>query len=123
MAKKKTDSEKLAEKAVKGIQAKKGKNILSLDLRKIDNAVADFFIICHGSSRTQVEAICYGILETVDKELDMDPWHKEGMENAEWILLDYVDVVIHIFESSKRDFYKLESLWADADIKAIKDLE
>ena len=123
MAKKKTNSEILAEKVVKGIQSKKGKNILTLDLRKIDNAVADFFIICHGTSRTQVDAICYGVLETVDKALDMDPWHKEGMENAEWILLDYVDVVVHIFESSRRDFYKLESLWADAEVTAIKDIE
>lgn len=123
MAKKKTSSEILAEKAVKGIQLKKGKNILSLDLRKIDNAVADFFIICHGTSRTQVDAICDGVLETIDEELDIYPWHKEGRENAEWILLDYVDVVVHIFESSRREFYKLESLWADAEVRKYQDTE
>ena len=123
MVKKKSGSETLSKQVIKGIQEKKGRNIISLDLRSIENAVADFFIICHGTSRPQIEAIADGVVETVDKELGIDPWHKEGIENAEWILLDYVDVVVHIFEETRRDFYKLEALWADAKKKSYENID
>ena len=123
MVKKKSGSETLSKQVIKGIQEKKGRNIISLDLRSIENAVADFFIICHGTSRPQIEAIADGVVETVDKELGIDPWHKEGSENAEWILLDYVDVVVHIFEESRRDFYKLEALWADAKKNSYENID
>jgi ribosome-associated protein len=79
--------------------------------------VADYYIICHGINRPQVEAIADSVLRYVDKKSGEDPWHKEGVENAEWILLDYVDVVVHIFMEDKRRFYHLESLWADAEIE------
>ena len=123
MVKKKSGSETLSKQVLKGIPEKKGRNIISLDLRSIENAVAAFFIICHGTSRPQIEAIADGVVETVDKELGIDPWHKEGIENAEWILLDYVDVVVHIFEESRRDFYKLEALWADAKKKSYENID
>jgi ribosome-associated protein len=111
----------LAESVIKGIQEKKGKEIVCLDLRKIDNAICDYFIICHGDSNTQVDAIADSIDDEVKKELGEDPWHSEGFENAEWILLDYVDVVVHVFQKHIRDFYKLEKLWGDAEITVIPD--
>lgn len=114
MPKKKSEGEILATTIIKAIADKKGKQILSLDLRNIDTAVTDFFVICHGTSRPQLEAIADGIHEAVHRKMGLKPWHKEGFENAEWILLDYVDVVVHIFRQDKRDFYQLEKLWADA---------
>lgn len=111
----------LAETVIKGIQEKKGKNIVCLNLKNIENAVCDYFIICHGDSNTQVEAIANSIDDEVKKDLGEDPWHSEGYENAEWILVDYVDVVVHVFQKDVRDFYKLEQLWGDADITVIPD--
>ena len=117
MAKKKSESETLSELVIKGISEKKGKDIISMNLREIGNAVADYFIICHGTSRPQVEAIADSVTETVGRKTGIKPWHKEGFENAEWILLDYVDVVVHIFQEKTRGFYQLEKLWADARIR------
>lgn len=114
MPKKKSDSEILAENIIEAISDKKGKHIVLMDLREIPNAVASFFIICHGTSRPQLSAIADGIEEATRRKMEMKPWHKEGTENAEWILLDYVDVVVHIFREDRRDFYQLEKLWADA---------
>lgn len=114
MPKKKSEAEILATTILKAIADKKGKRILSLDLRNIDTAVTDFFVICHGASRPQLEAIADGIHEAVQRKNGLKPWHREGFENAEWILIDYVDVVVHIFREDKRDFYQLEKLWADA---------
>ncbi len=118
--KKHSNSEDLAEAAVRGIQEVKGHEILSIDLRKLPNSVSDFFIICHGSSNTQVEAIAKSVEKTVFSELKEDPRHKEGKENATWILLDYFNVVVHIFAEEARHFYNLEKLWADADVKEIQ---
>jgi len=119
MAKKKrgNESKKLVEVVVKGIMEKKGKNIVSLDFSKLPNAVSNFFIICHGTSRTQVEAIAESVEDEARNTIQMKPWHKEGSENAEWILIDFSDVVVHIFQEESRMFYKLENLWADAKIK------
>ena len=114
--KKKDDSALLAESAVNGIQEKKGKEIVVLDLRKIENAVTDFFIICEAESTTQVEAIARSVHETVEKERGEKAWHSEGTQNAQWILIDFVSVVVHVFEKETRQFYNLESLWADAEI-------
>ncbi len=99
---------------IMGIQEVKGKEIVHLDLRHVANTVCDHFIICHGDSDTQVEAIAnsverFGLERAGDK-----PWHSEGLANAEWILLDYVDVVVHIFHREKRGYYAIEDLWADA---------
>ena len=123
MANKKNDSEKIAENIVKGIQEKKGYDIVKLDLRNIPNAVTDIFVICHGTSKPQLVSIFESIEETVKKNLGIDPWHKEGFQNTEWILLDYVDVVVHIFQENSRSFYKLEELWADAEIEHIEDTQ
>ncbi len=117
---KKTESDILAETIVDSIQEKKGKEIVSLKLKKIPNAVCDYFIICHGTSKIQVEAIAESVEEEVKKAFGYNPWHKEGFENAEWILLDYIAVVVHIFQENTRAFYNLEDLWADAEIKHIK---
>lgn len=122
MAKKKqvTKSELLADVVIKGIQKKKGNDIVSLNLSKLPNAVSNFFIVCHGNSKTQVEAIAESVEEEAKKTLQMNPWQKEGKENAEWILIDFADVVVHIFQEETRMFYKLEDLWADAKIKKYK---
>lgn len=118
MPRKKQDASDILTKAiVKGIQEKKGKEILSLNLKKIPNAVSDVFVLCSGTSSTHVEAIADSIEEIVRKALNDKPWHKEGFENAEWILLDYVNVVVHIFQDHSRIFYNLEKLWDDAEIK------
>lgn len=113
-------SEKLVDEIVKGIQEVKGHEILTVDLRNIPNSVSDFFVICHGNSDTQVEAIARSVVDTVESELDETPVHKEGTENAEWILLDYFNVVAHIFQPKTREYYDLEKLWADADVKQIE---
>ncbi len=114
---KQTNSEKLAQAIILGIQEKKGMGIISLNLTKLTNSVSNYFVICHGNSKIQVEAIADAVEEIARKKLGDKPWHKEGFENAEWILLDYVDVVVHIFQESTRTFYNLEKLWADAEIK------
>jgi ribosome-associated protein len=114
-------SEFLSELIIKGIQDKKGKNITSLNLKNIEHAVTDYFIVCHGTSNTQVQAIAESIEDEVRKAIGIKPWHREGMQNAEWILLDYIDVVVHVFQEETRNFYQIESLWADAEIKKIEE--
>jgi ribosome-associated protein len=118
-AKVKDQSKEFADLIVNGMQEKKGKEIVSLDLRNLKNAVADYFVICHADSRPQIEAIARSVEDVVQRATNEKPYHREGFENAEWILLDYVDVVVHIFHNEKRDFYGIERLWADADIKRI----
>ena len=121
MAKKRkgANSEKLSDIIVRGMQEKKATNIVILDLRKVKNAVADFFILCSGASDKQLDAITDSIDEEVFKELKENPWHIEGKNNKEWMLLDYIDVVAHVFRKDRRDFYALERLWGDADIVEI----
>ncbi len=120
ISKSKNTSTQLADAVIRGIQEVKGKEICSLDLRKLPNSVCDFFIICHGTSDTQVDAIARSVLKTVSEDRNENPVHKEGMNQAEWILLDYFDVVVHIFKEEARSFYNLEKLWADADVKEIE---
>ena len=108
------NAEKVLEVVVKSMQEGKGKDIVSLDLKKIGSAVTDYFVICHGNSHTQVDAIAQKILENIKKECGANAYNKEGFENSEWILIDYVDVVVHVFLESTRNFYKIETLWADA---------
>lgn len=117
----KDDAAILAETIIKGIQEKKGKKIVVMNLQKIENSICDYFIICHGDSNTQVEAIADSIDHEVKMATGEDPWHSEGYENAEWILVDYVNVVVHVFQKEIRDFYKLENLWGDAEITEIPD--
>ena len=112
-------SEKIADSVIAGMQEKKGQEIVSIDIRKFKNTITDFFVICHADSRPHVMAIADSIEEIVFKKSGEWPAHKEGHDNAEWILLDYINVVVHIFNKEKRDFYGLERLWADAHIRTI----
>lgn len=111
----------LSEIIVKGLQEKKGKSVAVVDLRSIKGAISNYFVICHGTSTTHVEALAKSVDKEVKAALGENPWHVEGYENAEWILLDYIDVVVHIFEESRRKFYNLEALWADAVLTRIPD--
>jgi len=110
----------ISELAIHGIQEKKGNDIVRLDLRNIFSSVSDYFVICHADSSTQVKAIANSIEDEIFKATQAEPWRKEGIEHGEWILLDYVDVVIHVFRTDKREFYGVEDLWGDADIKYYK---
>ena len=112
-----TQSTNISEVIVHGIQEKKGNDIVRLDLRNIHSSVADFFVVTHAESSTQVKAIANSVEEEVFKALGIEPFRKEGLQNAEWILLDYFDVVVHIFKTDKREFYGIEDLWGDAEMK------
>lgn len=115
------NSEKLCKIVIEGMQEKKGLDIVVLDLRGLKGAVTDFFVICSGNSDTQVEALMRSVEEQVYKQIGEDPWHTEGAVNREWILLDFVDVVAHIFKKDRRKFYGLEELWGDAEITFINN--
>ena len=119
MVKNKTtaQSTSISEAIVHGIQEKKGNDIVRLDLRNIHSSVADYFVVTHAESSTQVKAIANSVEEEVFKALGIEPFRKEGFQNAEWILLDYFDVVVHIFKTDKREFYGIEDLWGDAEMK------
>jgi len=111
------ESAYISELAIHGMQEKKGNDIVRLDLRNLNSSVTDYFIICHADSSTQVRAIANSVEDEIFKATQQDPWRKEGLEYSEWILLDYVDVVVHIFRTDKREFYGVEELWGDAEIK------
>ena len=111
---------KLIEKIVIGISEVKGQDIEMIDLRKIENRICDFYIICSGNSNTHVSAILESVKRKVGKTLKEKPSHTEGEENAEWILLDYINVVVHIFQKPIRDFYRIEELWGDCKINTIQ---
>jgi len=119
MTNKKVSTDNLIAVILKGIDDVKGEDIQLLDLREIENTVCDYFIICSGNSNTQVNAISGSVQKVVSKELKDKPWHVEGENNAEWVLMDYVNVVVHIFQKHIRDFYDIESLWGDAKITEI----
>jgi len=106
---------------VKGIQEKKGLDIVILNLKNVDNAVADYFVICTGNSDSQIDAITDSVEKEVVEGLKESPWHREGFQNKEWILLDYVNVVVHVFRKDVRSFYGLEDLWGDAEISEIEN--
>jgi ribosome-associated protein len=111
----------LAEVAVRGLQDRKGMDIVVLNLKELKNAVADYFIICSASSDTQLDALARSVEEEVEKTTGQAPWQSEGRTNREWVLLDYVDVVVHVFLRDRRKFYALEELWGDAEITHIED--
>ena len=118
MSKQRAETDQLITQIIRGIEDVKGQDIEILDLRDIENTVCDYFIICNGTSNTQVNAIVSSIEKSVSKTLKEKPWHVEGSDNAEWILLDYVHVVVHVFQKHIREFYDLEGLWGDA--KSVK---
>jgi ribosome-associated protein len=112
-------SEELADCVIEGMKGKKGLNIVKMDLRETGSALTDFFILCHGTSDRQVDAIADSIVNQVRTSLNDKPSLVEGRSNAEWILLDYVDVIVHVFQQEVRDDFALEELWADAMIEHI----
>ena len=113
--KKDKDTDQLITQIIKGIEEVKGQDIEILDLRDLENTVCDYFIICNGTSNTQVNAIVNSIQKTVSKSIQEKPWHIEGSNNAEWVLIDYVHVVVHVFQKHIREFYNIEGLWGDAN--------
>jgi ribosome-associated protein len=120
MTKEKTSADQLITTIISGIEEVKGKDIVILDLREIENTVCDYFLVCEGTSNTQVNAIVNSIQKVVSKTLKDKPWHTEGTDNAEWVLMDYVNVVVHVFQKHIREHYDIESLWGDAKITEIE---
>lgn len=118
-ARKLNDEERLRNCIVDGMLEKKAKEIVCIDLRNIKNSVTDFFVICHADSKTHIDAIAKSVEEFVYKNEGEDPSHREGRSNSEWVLLDYLNVVVHIFRQEQREFYGIERLWADAEIQRI----
>lgn len=121
MNKQEISSEELAGFVIEGMQEKKGYEIVLMDLRGIHKSLADFFVICHATSATQAEALTDSVEAIVRQRAGQKPRSVEGTQHAEWILMDYFDVVVHIFLDSVRNFYKLESLWADAKLTKIEE--
>ena len=121
MKKRSDEADVLLKSVVKGIYEKKGNDVLKIDLRNLENRIADYFVICHGTSVTQVDSICDSVEYTVRKMAGEKPLHLEGLDNCFWVLLDYGNVIVHIFLEKYRNFYSLESLWADATIEAMDD--
>ncbi|HMB63235.1 MAG TPA: ribosome silencing factor [Eudoraea sp.] len=120
MQKRKASADELIALILNGIEEVKGLETNLLDLREIENTVCDYFIICNGTSNTHVNAIVNSIQKTVSKTIKDKPWHVEGSENAEWVLLDYINVVVHVFQKHIRDFYDIEGLWGDAKMTVVE---
>ncbi len=112
----------LSEVAVRALQEVKGKHIVRMDLRKSSGAVTDYFIVCTGTSNTHVQALAESVLKIMKKDAGEIPHAKEGLQTGEWVLVDYINVVVHVFLKDKRSFYQLERLWGDADTKVYEDL-
>lgn len=115
------EKQELLNKIVEAIQDTKGEDVKILDLTHIENTVADYFVICSANSNTQVSAIAGNVEKKVRNELKDRPWHVEGAENAMWVLVDYVSVVVHIFQRHIREYYDIEDLWSDAKITVVED--
>ena len=117
---KENSSRKLVDIALSALEDKKGLEVLFIDFNKAPNTVAKYFVICHGTSNIHVKSLADAVIEKLSKEEASKPWSREGIENAEWILLDYADVVIHIFQENTRKFFNLEGLWADLEITKVE---
>ena len=115
------ETETLLEEILEGIKRLKGKEIAIIDLNTIHHTECGYFVICHGTSNTQVNAIALSVEDKVKVETGTNAWHKDGYKNSIWILLDYGDVMVHVFQKQAREFYNLEGLWADAKIKRLED--
>ena len=123
MSKRKLDvSDILLETVIEGIQEVKGIDTAILDFKKIKTAVCKYFVICSGTSNTHVSSIADSVKKIVSKEIQEKPWHIEGLNTSEWVLLDYSDIVVHVFQEQTREFYKLEDLWGDAKIRTLENL-
>ncbi len=114
-------TKKTLEAIIEGIQRIKGKNITLIDLNTIKHTECGYFVICHGTSNTQVDSIAHSVEETVKEFTKESPWHRDGYKNSLWILLDYGDIMVHVFQEKTREFYNLEGLWADAKITKIAE--
>jgi ribosome-associated protein len=121
MKKRSDGTEVLLDSVIKGIFEKQGQNVLKLDLRKLENRITDYFVICHGNSGTHVDSISNSVEDIVRKETGEKPFHREGLENCFWVLIDYGNVIVHVFQEEQRNFYSLESLWADSNIERLDD--
>ncbi|BFP39750.1 ribosome silencing factor [Muricauda sp. SCSIO 64092] len=120
MQKNKASADELITLIIAGIEEVKGIDINLLDLREIENTVCDYFVVCNGTSNTHVNAIVSSIQKTVSKSIKDKPWHIEGADNAEWVLMDYVNVVVHVFQKHTREFYDIEGLWGDAKVTMVE---
>ncbi|MBN1986623.1 MAG: ribosome silencing factor [Prolixibacteraceae bacterium] len=120
MISKKEETDKTIEVILEGIKRIKGKEITIIDLNTIHHTECGYFIICHGSSNTQVNAISQSVEEIVEKQTGIKAWHRDGYKNAIWILIDYGEIMVHVFQKEAREFYNLEGLWADAKITKIE---
>ncbi len=120
MYSKEEETEKTIEAILEGIQKIKGKDITIIDLNTIHHTECGYFIICHGNSTTQADAIAHSVEETVEEFTGTKAWHSDGYRNAIWVLLDYGDIMVHVFQKDAREFYNLEGLWADAKMTKIE---
>ena len=120
MSKQEKNNDLLIAQIIKGIEEVKGQDITILDLREIENTVSDYFVICNGTSNTQVNAIVGSVHKTVSKAIKDKPFNTEGTDNAEWVLMDYVNVVVHVFQKHIREHYNIEDLWGDAKSTSIE---
>jgi ribosome-associated protein len=121
MSKKEKTENKLLDAVLEGIQRIKGKEITIIDLNSIHHTECGHFVICHGTSNTQVDSIAHSVEDTVKELTGENVWHRDGYRNSIWILLDYGDIMVHIFQEEAREFYNLEGLWADAKITKVED--
>ena len=122
MGKRKLDvSDILLETIIEGILEVKGIDTSILNLKKIETAVCKYFVICSGTSNTHVSSIADSVKKNVSKEIQEKPWHIEGLNTSEWVLIDYSDIVVHVFQQETREFYRLEDLWGDAEIRTIEN--
>ena len=112
-------AEKLVEQIIKTLNENKAVDIVKIDLRRIENCFCSFFVICHGTSNTHIAGLTDAVEEKVREDLDERPVHIEGLNAAQWVVVDYGDIVVHIFEKELRDYYQLEDFWADAQITEI----
>ena len=114
-------AEEKSQLIVEAIHEKKGKEVVTIDLSRVENAICDFFIICHGDSVTQVGAITESIVKKLKEEVGLRAHHVEGLQNSQWVLLDFFDVLVHVFQEEYRGFYKLEELWADGQVTEVTE--
>lgn len=114
-------TEKLLEAITEALTDNKARQVTIMNLDGIEAAVCKYFVVCHGTSRTHVASLAQNVATQLNQNLGERPWKKEGVANGEWVLLDYSDVVVHVFQESTRAFYNIEGLWADAKIEVIED--
>jgi len=119
MSNKKPNKELLLNNIIEGIENVKGQDITIMDFSKLDNNITDYFVICTGNTNTQVSAISDSVERTVKTNLHERPWHVEGTDNSQWVLMDYISIVVHIFQPEYREYYDLESLWGDVQMTQI----